>query len=168
MLRPATPSDAAAIAGIYNHYIMNTVVTFEEEAIDAAEMSGRMAEVMGNNLPWLVWEENGRVLGYAYASKWKSRCSYRYSVETTIYLEQTATRRGLGTKLYAALIADLKKTKIHAIIGGVALPNAGSIALHEKLGFDKIAQFKEVGWKFDRWIDVGYWELVIGNGEAKK
>jgi phosphinothricin acetyltransferase len=162
MLRPATPSDAAAIVAIYNHYIMNTVVTFEEEAIDAAEMSGRMAEVTGNKLPWLVWEENHKVLGYAYASKWKSRCSYRYSVETTIYLDRTATGFGLGTKLYSALIADLKKTKIHAIIGGVALPNAASVGLHEKLGFEKIAQFIEVGWKFDQWIDVGYWELVIG------
>lgn len=168
MIRPALHSDAAAVAGIYNHYIMNTVVTFEEEAIDATEMSGRMAEVAGNKLPWLVCEENGQVLGYAYASKWKSRCSYRYSVETTIYLDQTATGRGLGTKLYAALIADLKKTKIHAIIGGVALPNAGSVALHEKIGFEKIAQFKEVGWKFDQWIDVGYWELLIGKGEEKQ
>ena len=161
MLRPALTSDAAAIAAIYNHYVENTVVTFEEDAVTAGEMAGRIIDVTSNNLPWLVREENGRVVGYAYASKWKSRCSYRYSVESTVYLDQTATGRGLGTELYAALIAELKQTSIHAIIGGVALPNPGSVALHEKLGFEKIARFKEVGWKFNRWIDVGYWELIL-------
>ena len=161
MLRPATTFDAAAIAGIYNHYILNTVVTFEEEVVVASEMAGRITEVGESGLPWLAWVEQEKVLGYAYASKWKSRCSYRYSVESTVYLDQAATGRGIGTKLYAGLIAELQQGKNHAIIGGVALPNAASVALHEKLGFEKIAQFKEVGWKFEQWIDVGYWELIL-------
>lgn len=161
MLRAATPADAAAIAGIYNHYILNTVVTFEEEALPVEEMARRITETLADGNPWFVWEESGRVLGYAYAGKWKSRCSYRFSVEATVYLDPTATQRGLGTKLYSALIDQYRKTRIHAIIGGVALPNDASTALHEKLGFKKIAHFKEVGWKFDQWIDVGYWELIL-------
>jgi len=161
MLRAATSADAAAIAAIYNHYILHTIVTFEEEAVSDAEMAQRITEVLAAGRPWLVWEENGRILGYAYACSWKSRCSYRFSLETTVYLDKDATGRGLGTKLYTALIDALRPTKIHALIGGVALPNAGSVALHEKLGFVKIGHFKEVGWKLDQWIDVGYWELIL-------
>jgi phosphinothricin acetyltransferase len=168
MLRAATSADAVAIAGIYNHYILNTVVTFEEEVLPVDEMARRITETLADGNPWFVWEEGGRVLGYAYAGKWKSRCSYRFSVEATVYLDPTATGRGLGTKLYRALIDHYRSTRIHAIIGGVALPNDASTGLHEKLGFQKIAHFKEVGWKFDRWIDVGYWELILtpGGGPA--
>ncbi|MEJ1971518.1 MAG: arsinothricin resistance N-acetyltransferase ArsN1 family B [Lacunisphaera sp.] len=161
MLRAATSADATAIAAIYNHYVVNTIITFEEEAVPDAEMAQRIAGVLGAGLPWLAWEEDGRVLGYAYASKWKSRCAYRYAVESSIYLDQAATRRGLGTKLYIALIAALRERGIHGIIGGIALPNDASVALSEKLGFQKIGHFKEVGWKFERWIDVGYWELIL-------
>ncbi len=161
MIRRATPADAAAIAAIYNHYVANTVVTFEEEAVPATDMARRLAEVFAADLPWLVATEGDRVLGYAYASKWKSRCSYRFSVESTVYLDHSATNRGLGTALYTALIAEMKKAGMHAMIGGVALPNAASVALHEKLGFQKIAHFREVGWKFKQWIDVGYWELLL-------
>lgn len=162
MIRPATTADAAAIAGIYNHYVANTIITFEEEPVSAPDMAQRISETMAAGLPWLVWaEDNGPVLGYAHASKWKSRCSYRYSAEATVYLEKSATSRGLGTKLYAAIIAELRELKMHAIIGGVSLPNAASVALHEKFGFQKVAHFKETGFKFGQWIDVGYWELML-------
>jgi phosphinothricin acetyltransferase len=161
MLRAATTADAAAIAAIYNPYVVGTIITFEEEAVPDAEMAQRIADVLAAELPWFVWEEDGRVLGYAYASKWKSRCAYRYAVESSIYLAQAATGRGLGTKLYVALIAALRAKGIHSIIGGIALPNPASVALSEKLGFQKIGQFKEVGWKFEQWIDVGYWELIL-------
>jgi len=161
MLRSATVADAAAIAGIYNPYVLNTIITFEEEAVSEAEMSQRITDVLGAGLPWFVWEESGRVLGYAYAGKWKSRCAYRYAVESSIYLAAEATGRGFGTKLYVALIDALRAKGIHSIIGGVALPNPASVALSEKLGFQKIGQFKEVGWKFEKWIDVGYWELIL-------
>jgi len=161
MLRPATPADAAAIADIYNHYVLNSIVTFEEEAVSTDDMAGRIREILGAGLPWLVWNEKGRVLGYAYASKWKSRCAYRYAAEATVYLDQTATGRGIGTKLYVALFDRLKREKFHSVIGGVALPNPASAALHETLGFQKVAHFKEVGWKFEKWIDVGYWELIL-------
>lgn len=161
MLRSATPADAADITAIYNHYVLHTIVTFEEEPITAREMAKRIAEVLAAGRPWFVWAEHGKVLGYSYASGWKSRCSFRFSLETTVYLDPTATRRGLGTQLYSALIEALRAQKYHALIGGVSLPNPGSVALHEKLGFKKIGHFKEVGWKFDQWIDVGYWELVL-------
>jgi L-amino acid N-acyltransferase YncA len=161
MLRTATPADAAAIAAIYNHYVLHTIVTFEEEPVTAAEIAARIREVQDAGIPWFVWEENCRVLGYTYASKWKSRCSFRYSLETTVYLDQHATGRGLGRKLYTPLIEALRTQKYHALIGGISIPNPASIALHEKLGFQKIGHFKEVGWKFNQWIDVGYWELVL-------
>src|SRR5258708_7522169 len=161
MIRPPTTADAAAIAAIYNHYVANTIITFEEEPVGVAEMSGRMAEVAAAKLPWLVWAGDEKVLGYAYAGKWKSRCAYRYTVEATVYLDQAATGRALGTRLYTALIAGLKQSGYHGVIGGVALPNAASVALHEKLGFQKVAHFKETGFKFKQWIDVGYWELIL-------
>jgi phosphinothricin acetyltransferase len=161
MLRAATAADAPAIAAIYNHYVVNTIITFEEEAVSDAEMARRIAEVAELDLPWFVWEETGRVLGYAYASRWKSRCAYRYAVESSIYLDKGATGRGLGRKLYDALIAALREKKIHSVIGGIALPNDASVGISEKLGFQKIGHFKEVGWKFNQWIDVGYWELIL-------
>jgi phosphinothricin acetyltransferase len=160
MIRPVTTADAPALAAIYNHYVLNTIVTFEEEPITLAESKWRIEEVTATN-PWLAAVEDGRILGYAYANKWKSRCAYRYAVESTVYLDKDATGRGLGTQLYTALLADLKKRGLHGVIGGIALPNAASVALHEKLGFKKIGQFKEVGWKFEKWIDVGYWELLL-------
>ena len=161
MIRPATLTDAAAIAAIYNHYVLQTSITFEEGAVTDKDMAQRITDTVATELPWLVWTEGGNILGYAYASKWKSRCAYRYSVESTVYLEQAATGRGLGTKLYSTLLAELRTKQYHGVIGGVALPNAASVALHEKLGFKKVAHFKEVGWKFEQWIDVGYWELIL-------
>lgn len=161
MIRAATTSDATAIVEIYNHYVLHTIITFEEEAVSVTEMTQRITEVLQAGLPWFVWEEAGRVLGYAYAGKWKSRCAYRYSVESSIYLAKEATGRGLGTQLYIALIDALRSRGIHSIIGGIALPNPASVGVSEKLGFQKIGHFKEVGWKFEKWIDVGYWELIL-------
>ena len=161
MIRTATVQDAPTIAAIYNHYVLNTIVTFEEQAVPADEMASRIAATMEAKLPWLVLEEAGKVQGYSYASKWKSRSAYRFSVETTVYLDVDATGRGLGKSLYSALIEALRPTPMHALIGGIALPNPSSVALHEKLGFVKIGQFREVGWKLAQWIDVGYWELIL-------
>ena len=160
MIRTATSSDAEAICAIYNHYVIGSCITFEEEPVSEADMRERMEQTLAV-LPWLVWEEEGSVLGYAHASKWKSRCAYRYAVESTIYLRENATGRGIGRKLYGELLAKLQVEKIHTVIGGIALPNSASQRLHEKLGFKKVAQFEQVGWKFNRWIDVGYWELIF-------
>jgi L-amino acid N-acyltransferase YncA len=159
MIRSAAQNDIKSISTIYNHYIQTSIVTFEEEPVSIEEIKTRMnAEP---ELPWLVAKNEGDIVGFAYASSWKSRCAYRYSVETTIYLSPEATGRGIGKELYVALLDELKEMSLHSIIGGIALPNPASVALHEKLGFEKVAHFKEVGRKFDRWIDVGYWELIF-------
>ncbi len=160
MIRPCTPQDAARICDIYNHYVRETVVTFEESPVAEADMARRIADVTAR-LPWLVWEGDDGILGYAYASPWKTRAAYRHAVEASIYLVPEATGRGLGTRLYEALIEELRKLNLHCVIGGAALPNPASVALHEKLGFTKVAEFKQVGYKFGRWIDVAYWELML-------
>ena len=160
MIRPATEADAQAICNIYNPYISDTFITFEEEPVSVEEMTQRIRETIPT-LPWIVIEDGGQVVGYAYASRWKPRCAYRYSVETTVYLSAAATGKGFGSLLYEHLIAELRQHSIHSLIGGIALPNAASVSLHEKFNFEKVAHFKEVGWKFNQWIDVGYWELVI-------
>lgn len=159
MIRPATPSDAEAICDIYNYYVLNTIVTFEEDAVSPEEMAERIAEIT-EKYPWLVYEEGGKVRGYAYAGPWKSRCAYRYSSECTIYLENGCGAKGVGTQLYEALFKALP-VDLHSIIGGIALPNGASVAIHEKFGFEKVAQFKEVGYKQNKWIDVGYWEKIL-------
>ncbi len=161
MIRPATSTDGDAIAAIYDHYIRETVITFEEESISGEEIARRMARVVAAGLPYLVAEQAGSIAGYAYAGRWHERSAYRFSVETTIYLDAHQVGRGLGTALYAALLERLRERGLHAAIGGIALPNPGSIALHEKLGFRKVAHYREVGLKFDRWIDVGYWQLLL-------
>ena len=160
MIRPATADDAAAIVDIYNHYILNTVVSFEEEAVSVAEIQDRMKRFTAR-FPWLVYEEDGRVLGYAYAAPWHTRASYRNTAESTVYLAQGAAGRGLGSQLYGELFERLHSLKVHAVMAGITLPNPASVALHEKMGFEKVGHHKEVGWKFDRWIDVGYWQLLL-------
>ncbi len=162
MIRNAKPEDAQAICDIYNYYVLNTIVTFEEDIVLAEDMAERITKVL-EKYSWLVYEHEGEIVGYAYAGEWKSRCSYRFSVESSVYLKDGFSGQGIGSKLYEALFKELEKTDIHAIIGGVSLPNEGSVALHEKFGFEKIAQFKEVGYKFKKWIDVGYWEKIISH-----
>ncbi len=160
-LRSAAAADAEVIARIYNYYLQHTVVTFEEEPLSAQAMAARIADVQGLSLPWLVAEIENVIVGYAYATKWKVRHAYRYSVETTIYVEYGRERLGIGSTLYSGLLSSLRERGIHVAIGGVALPNDASIALHEKLGFAHVATFREVGFKHDRWVDVAYWQRVL-------
>ena len=160
MIRPATLDDAPAIACIYNHYVLNTTVTFEEVSVSDADMAGRVDSVQSANLPWLVIEEAGEVLGYAYAGKWNARSAYKRTVESTIYLANAATGRGLGSRLYTALFDVLRAQGMHVVLGVIALPNDASVALHERFGFKQVGQFAEVGFKFNRWVDVGYWQMT--------
>ncbi len=108
-----------------------------------------------------MWDDGGAVVGWAYATAWKARSAYRFSVETTVYVAASHQGRGIGAALYGALLGDLRGRELHSAVGGIALPNPASVALHEKLGFKKIAHFAEVGRKFDRWVDVGYWQLIL-------
>ncbi len=160
MVRPVTTGDAAAIAEIYTHYILNTVITFEEVPVDAKEMESRIRKVTAS-FPWLVDEEEGRVTGYAYASRWGERASYRHSAAATVYLRPDAHGRGIGSALYGRLLEELKEKRVHTVLGGIALPNEKSQGLHEKFGFRKVSHLSEVGYKFGRWIDVGYWQLML-------
>lgn len=160
MVRHINQEDHQAVVDIYNYYIRHSIVTFEEEPIDLPEISSRIAQV-SEKMPWLVYEDNGTIQGYAYASPWKGRSAYRYCAECTVYLAHSAHRQGIGTQLYEQLIGEMKDLNYHVLIGGIALPNPGSIALHEKMGFEKVAHFREVGFKFDTWIDVGYWQIGI-------
>ena len=162
MIRPATISDAPAIAAVYNPYIAATTISFEEAPVSDYEMAERIKGVTAN-LPWYVFEADGKVVGYAYATPWRTRCAYRLSVETSVYISTDYPRRGIGTQLYRTLLDDLRQRGITVVIGCIALPNAASVALHERMGFEKVAHFKKVGRKFDRWIDVGYWEYLMND-----
>jgi len=157
MIRIATPHDAKSILNIYSHYVHHSHSTFEltPPSIEYMEEKIRSAQH-----PWLVYEDD-KVIGYAYGIHWKMREAYKKTVETSVYLDHTSGGKGVGTKLYSDLMEMLQNQGYHAVIGGVSLPNEASVKLHEKLGFEKIAHFKEVGYKFDQWIDVGYWELIF-------
>ena len=124
-------------------------------------MENRIKKI-SSKYPWFVYENtNGKILGYAYASSWKERCSYRYTAETTIYLDHLFTSKGIGIKLYNRLLDSLKAIDIHSVIAVISIPNEKSHNIHKKLGFKKAAHLKEIGYKFDKWIDVGYWEKIL-------
>jgi phosphinothricin acetyltransferase len=166
-IRAASGADAARICTIYNHYVAATTVSFEENAVTADDMAGRIADVQAAGLPWLVLAADGHIVGYAYATKWRVRSAYRHSVESSVYLDAGATGKGWGRLLYTALLDQLRAREVHRVIGGIALPNEASVGLHEALGFRKVAHFTEVGIKFGRWIDVGYWECDPAESAAK-
>jgi L-amino acid N-acyltransferase YncA len=161
MIRPVTQADAAQICAIYNHYIATSVISFEQTAVSVDEMEQRIAQIEKLGLPWLVAIENECVLGYAYATTWKARIAYRFSVEITIYLAQNGIAKGIGTRLYQALFEVLEARDVHAVVACIALPNPQSVALHEKFGMRKVGHFVEVGHKFGRWLDVGYWQVNL-------
>ena len=160
MIRQATPGDAEGICEIYNHYVVNTTITFEEDPVMPSAMALRIENVNAQHC-WFVFEQDGAIAGYAYATPWRVRAAYRHSVETTVYIQPGAGGKGIGTALYTHLIVQLRKRGIRAVIGGISLPNNASIALHERMGFTQVAHFADVGHKFGKWIDVGYWELVL-------
>ena len=161
-LRAVKSNDAAEIAAIYNEYVLNSIITFETESVSADEINERIEQSQQSSMPWVVAEsESGAVLGYAYASKWKGRCAYALSVEVTVYISSSAHGKGVGSALYKSLFEQLKTKKYHVAIAGISLPNEASIRLHEKFGMKKVAHFEEIGFKFNQWIDVGYWQVVL-------
>ncbi|NJK38062.1 MAG: N-acetyltransferase [Oscillatoriales cyanobacterium RM1_1_9] len=162
MIRSVESQDVGAICRIYNYYIRNTIITFEEVEVSNAEMQARIHRITPF-FPWLVWMEVDEVLGYAYGRPWHTRSAYRFAVESGIYLDHQAVNRGIGSTLYQELFTQLRNRQFQTVIGGISLPNSASIALHEKFGFEKVAHFKSVGYKFDQWIDVGYWQLLLNS-----
>jgi len=161
VIRDVKVIDSDTIARIYNPYILNTVITFEEIPVTAEEIKSRITTILNLGYPYIVAEQNGQVIGYAYAGQWRTRAAYKHTVETSIYMDQTLTGHGLGTILYQDLLKRLPGLDIHVVLGGITLPNPVSVRLHEKLGFKKVAHFTEVGYKFGRWLDVGFWQLNL-------
>ena len=162
MIRAVCDADAEQLTKIYNHYIEHSIATFEEQPISAKDMLARLSAVANDNLPWLAAVDNtGNIDGYAYASVWKARSAYRFTVEVTVYLSSNATGRGLGTQLYKALFSELSERSIKNVLACISLPNPESVSLHEKFDMQQVAYFKKVGIKFGEWIDVGYWQGVL-------
>ncbi|MDR2758260.1 MAG: GNAT family N-acetyltransferase [Spirochaetaceae bacterium] len=160
MIRPVRCADAAAVCDIYNYYVENTAITFDETPAMAEAMEDHIREITAH-FPWFVWEEGGEILGYASIHPWKERTAYRFSTEDSIYIKQGFQGRGMGKQLLTRLLEEIKKTDIHTVVAGITIPNEKSIGLHEKFGFKKIAQFPEIGYKLGKWLDVGYWELIL-------
>ncbi len=160
MIRLVKIEDAKAICGIFNYYVLNAIATFVEEPFTVADMEAKI-NAIHPKYPWLVYEKNGIVVGFAYANRWNERSAYKNSVESTVYLKNGIEKQGIGSQLYSSLIERIKSEGYHSMVGGISLPNAASQKLHEKLGFKKAAHYKEIGFKFNQWIDVGYWQLII-------
>lgn len=163
LIRPATADDAGAIAAIYRPYVETTRISFEEVPPDVAEMSRRMSDVRH---PWLVAELDGRVVGYASTSALRDRAAYRWSVETGLYLEPPAQGRGVGRALLSEHLRILERRGFVTAIAGISLPNAVSVALHEKLGFMLSGVERGVGFKLGLWVDVGRWQRDLAPRRA--
>ena len=166
-LRAATGADVPAIAAIYAHHVLHGSATFEEVPPDAGEMARRHAAVLGRGLPYLVAEEAGRLLGYAYAGPFRERSAYRFTVEDSVYLDPAAFRRGIGRALVERLIVESTGAgarQMLAVIGDSC--NAGSIGLHARLGFRLVGTNEAVGFKFGRWVDTVTMQLPLGEGSA--
>jgi phosphinothricin acetyltransferase len=160
MIRAVTLEDAQEICAIYNDYVLNTLVTFEEEPVSAAEMKTRI-ETVTKDLPWYVCEEDGEIIAYAYLHYYHTRSAYRFTVEDSIYVKKGRQKTGIGTRLLKLLIDDAKKRGKHSVIALLGIPNAASEALHKKCGFCKVAVMDEIGFKFGHWADVGFWKLRL-------
>ena len=161
IIRPAVAQDADTIASIYNYYIENSSISFEEAAVSSPEIQQRIDKVIAAGFTWLVYESDKQILGYAYATKWNEREAYRFTAESTVYVAHDAASTGIGTSLYQALLEQLQHQSIRNVIAVIALPNEASEQLHNKFGFSKVGEFKQVGYKFERWINVAYWQLSL-------
>ena len=160
LIRVAEERDAGAIAGIYAPAITNAVISFELTPPDAIEMSRRMLAIQ-KQYPWLVYEESNSVLGYVYASVHNERAAYRWSVDVTAYIRHDAHRRGIGSALYTALFQILVLQGYRTACAGVTLPNTASVQMHAAMGFKEVGVYHDVGYKFGRWHDVGWYELSL-------
>ncbi len=161
LIRIAGAEDASAIAAIYRPYVEDSRISFEEVAPDADQMACRIASDLPGMHPWFVADDDGRVIGYAASSPFRTRPAYRWTVETSIYLAPEAYGRGIGRELLSTLLAMLERQGYVAAIGAIALPNPASIALHEKLGFTYNGAYRAVGFKFGEWLDVGLWQKQL-------
>ncbi|GJG85894.1 N-acetyltransferase [Gemmatimonadetes bacterium T265] len=159
-VRPARPEDAAEVGAIYAPLVEHTAVSFEEVPPSVDEVRARIAATLATH-PYFVAEDARGVVGYAYGGPHRARAAYRWSADVSVYVADRARRRGVGRALYAALLPALAARGVHAAFAGIALPNSGSVGLHEALGFTPVGVYREVGFKFGRWHDVGWWQRLL-------
>lgn len=167
LIRPSCDADLDAITRLYAHHVLHGTGTFETTPPSAAEMATRRADVLSKGLPWLVLEEDGAVLGFAYGNWFKPRPAYRFSVEDSIYLAPEAAGQGLGRALLAELLSALERAgvrRVMAVIGDTA--NSGSIGVHRALGFEPAGSIPACGWKFGRWLDIVFMQRSLGAGDS--
>lgn len=160
MIRSVQIKDVPQLADLYNFYVQTSSVTFEEDLVSIPEFEQRVNEISAK-YPYLVYEENGRIVGYAYAGAFRTRVAYRFACETSVYIHKDHFRKGIAYQLYDALLKALIGSEFKTAIGGITLPNESSVSLHEKFGFQKVAEFKSVGYKFNQWYDVGFWQKLL-------
>jgi phosphinothricin acetyltransferase len=160
MIRLAQPSDAAGILDIYAPYIRDTSITFETEVPTIADFSKRIKSYL-EHWPWLVYEENGMIGGYAYASRYRERTAYQWGVECSVYVHDDFHRKGIASDLYAKLFTILKAQGFTTVYAVINLPNDPSVALHESMGFRYFATYEKVGYKLGKWKNVGWWQLQL-------
>lgn len=168
LLRLARPADGAAIAAIYAPYVTGTVISFELTPPDGAEMGARVARTI-ERTPWVVAEVDGVVHAYAYAGRFRDRPAYDWSAESAVYVDDAMRGAGLGRAAMTAMLAILRMQGFHVVVAGVTPPNPASVALHRSLGFERVGQFEEVGWKLGAWQGVEFFQLELaprGAGRA--
>lgn len=160
MIRPFRAEDAASIAEIYNYYVLHTTTSFETIAVSAEQMRDRLT-AFSREAPVLVAEEDGAIVGYCYAHPWKERAAYSHTYETTVYLTQEVLGKGYGRMLMERLIKGCRRLDIRVLIACITAENTASCKFHEQLGFRKVSEFHQVGRKFDKWLDVVDYELIL-------
>lgn len=165
-LRDATPDDFPAIATIYAHHVLYGSASFEETPPDLDELLRRHAAVRGQGLPWIVAELDGKVAGYCYATPYRPRAAYRYTIEDSIYIDESCRGRGLGRTLLKALIERCETGPWRQMIAVIADPRGGSLALHGSLGFERIGTLHAVGFKHDEWRDTTLMQRALGRGAS--
>ncbi|MBX3402191.1 MAG: N-acetyltransferase [Phycisphaeraceae bacterium] len=164
-LRSATLDDAKACLAIYAPYVRDTVISFEYEPPTVEEMRARISAVLPHK-PWLIAETDSGIAGYAYANTFRARVAYQWTAEVALYVDSSHHARGIGRRLYTALIDRLRTQGYRTIVAGISLPNPQSVGFHEALGFRKTAHFPAVGYKFGAWHDTGFWVMDLGPGSA--
>lgn len=163
-VRDASERDAEACAAIYAPYVTGSAITFETEPPPPAEMARRIASAVRTHA-WVVLEDEGRVVGYAYGGPYKSRPAYRWSCEVSVYLEAGRRRTGGGRALYTALFSRLAERGFRTAVAGMTLPNDASAGLHRAMGFEPVGTYRRIGWKDGAWHDVAWAQRPLGNGE---
>lgn len=160
MIRAAVAEDADQLAELYNYYIRHTLITFEEVELSTGDFEERIKRITAH-YPFLVYENQGEIVGFAYGNKWRERSAYRFALESSVYVKQGHFGKKIGHQLYDQLFTKLKEQGCKQVIGVITLPNEVSVRMHEYFGFEKAAHFKQVGLKFDQWCDVGFWQKSL-------